>query len=434
MLSLTNFDISIFSIILLCVSTICAIFLLTFYRSRIARVTKHSKDCKPTIIESKTNSIPNDDDYNDNFKNDGSSAFSLDFDVETPTTSVLLPPVPTASVIVYSNDEATNLASLLPQILKQEYPNDFEVIVVNDGSVESTSDVVSELQLHHSNLYLTYTPDRSRNLSRKKLALTLGIKAARYEVVVCVNANSRINSVHWLSLMTRNFNEKTDVVIGYATPDIDSDNERGRRRRAFDRVAEAVIYLSAAISGSPFRGFSYNLAYRRECFFNNKGFSRSLNLHYGDDDIFINEITTPHNTAVELSDESIVECRFHHPVISHNELKRRYNYTAKYLRKNTSLFFGACSCVAWLWLISSIAAILVSIPNLFSIIFSTVSAIIIALILWIPLIITWRKAMDTLKSRKLLITIPWLVLTRPFYNAIYKIKNKINYRRNHTWI
>lgn len=434
MLSLTDFNISIFSILPLCISAICATFLLISYRSRIARVSKHCRDCKPTIIENAINNTSSDEDFDDDFNNDGSSAFSLDFEVETPTTSVLLPPLPTASVIVYSNDEATNLASLLPQILKQDYPNEFEVIVVNDGSVESTSDVVSELQLNYSNLYLTYTPDRSRNLSRKKLALTLGIKAARYEVVVCVNANSRINSTHWLSLMTRNFNEKTDVVIGYATPDVEADQERGRRRRAFDRVAEAVKYLSAAISDTPFRGFSYNLAYRRHCFFDNKGFSRSLNLHYGDDDVFINEITNSHNTAVELSEESMVECRFYHPVASHNELKRRYNYTAKYLRKNASIFFGACSSVTWLWLLSSLAAILVSIPNLFSIIFSTVVALIIALVLWIPLIITWRNTMIALKSRKLMLTIPWFVLTRPFYNAIYKIKNKIDYRRNHTWI
>lgn len=431
MSALFTFNIPTLSIILLCIAAICAILLLVIYRSRIASVAKHCQACQPTIIShnSSAQTPPEEE-----LQQESSSAFSLDFAVETPETSILLPPLPSASVIVYSNDEATNLASLLPQILQQSYPAQFEVIVVNDGSAESTSDVVSELQLTYPNLYLTYTPDRSRNLSRKKLALTLGIKAARYDVIVCVNANSRINSPHWLSLMTRNFNDGIDVVIGYATPDAETDNFLGRRRRAFDRVAEAVTYLSAAINNSPFRGFSYNIAYRRECFFNNKGFSRSLNLHYGDDDIFINEISNSRNTAVELSDDSIVECRFYHPVDSHNELKRRYSYTAKYLRQDTRLLFGACSCTTWIWFLSSIFAIVVAIPDLTPMAFIFAIDLIIALGLWIPLIFTWRKAMSALKSRRLMFSIPGLMLSRPFYNLIYKIKNKINYRRNHTWI
>ena len=424
------FDISPISILFICISAICAVFLLVFYRARIARIASHQKDCQPTKIK---NNIPEVEEEVFEEENHN-SAFVLDFEAEVPETSILLPPLPNASVIVYSNDEATNLATLLPQILKQNYPAQFEVIVVNDGSAESTSDIVSELQLSYSNLYLTYTPDRSRNLSRKKLALTIGIKAARYEIVVCVNANSRINSPHWLSLMTRNFNDGTDVVIGYATPDAAKDTYRGRRYRAFDRAAEAVTYLSAAIGNAPFRGFSYNLAYRRECFFNNKGFSRSLNLHFGDDDVFINEITNNRNTVVELSEDSIVECCFYHPVKSHNELKRRYNYTAKYLRKNASLFFGACSCATWIWFLSSIFAILASLPDLMSTIFVLSAITILSLILWIPLIFTWRKALTALKARRLMLTIPWFMLFRPFHNAYYKIKNKIYYRRNHTWL
>lgn len=423
MSTLLDFNISLITASFLAVAVVAATLLLTLYRSRVARVARHKAACEPC-----------DEASNNDTEQEHSSAFDLESDDESFATDSSGASLPSASVVIYSNDEATNLARLLPQVLGQDYNGSFEVIVVNDGSAESTSDVVSELQMIYPNLYLTYTPDRSRNLSRKKLALTLGIKAARYEVVVLLNANSRINSNRWLSLITRNFTPGIDVVIGYATPVVESDKFMGRRRRAFDRVAEAVTYLSAAIGNSPFRGFGYNLAYRRECFFNNKGFSRSLNLHYGDDDVFINEITNSHNTAVELADDSIVECLYYHPVDSHNELKRRYNYTAKFLRKGSRLFFGLCSFTAWIWLLSSIAAILSALPHLINVAITAAIAFIIALMLWIPLIATWRKAMKALKSRSLMFTIPWFVLTRPFINAYYKIKNRINYRRNHTWI
>ncbi len=425
------FDIEIptITIVLLGIATIAAIFLLTIYRNRIACVARHKKKCQPQATSTSDNMQESDCEGTD-----AHAQFDLDLIAESPATSHEFPSLPSASVIIYSNDEASNLARLLPQILGQDYPAQFEVIVVNDGSAESTSDVVSELQMIYPNLYLTYTPDRSRNLSRKKLAITLGIKAARYDVVIMLNANSRVNSNHWLSLMARNFIDGIDVVIGYATPDIESDTFMGCRRRAFDRVAEAITYLSAAIGNAPFRGFSYNLAYRRERFFKNKGFSRSLNLHYGDDDVFINEIANKRNTAVELCDDSIVECRFYHPVDSHNELKRRYNYTAKYLRKGPRLFFGLCSFTIWIWLLSSIAAPLSALPNLLGVAITAAIALIIALVLWLPLISTWRKAMKALKSRPLVLTIPWFILTRPFINAYYKIKNRIDYRRNHTWI
>lgn len=406
-----NFDISLTTIILLSVSALCILFLLTFYRSRVARIAKHQKKCNEA--ENDSCNISTDDIYHSD------SGFDI-----TPST------LPSASVIVYCNDDATNLAQLLPQILEQDYPAPFEVIVVNDGSVESTSDVVNQLEMTYHNLYLTYTPDRSRSLSRKKLALTIGIKAARYEVVVTVNANSRIHSSQWLSLITRNFDESTDVVIGYATPDASTDTYPGRRRRAFDRVAEATTYLSAALGKAPYRGFSYNLAYRRECFFNNKGFSRSLNLHFGDDDVFINEITTSFNTQVELSNDSIIECQFYDPVETHKILKRRYSYTSRYLRKGYRTFFGISSLTFWIWLLTSLTAIIISLPNLFP----AAIALILSLILWIPITSTWRGTMNALQSRKLRFSIPWLIMTRPFYNAIYKLNSRRNYRRNHTWL
>lgn len=406
-----NFDISLTTIILLSTLAICILFLLIFYRKSISCVAKHQKQCNNA--ENLPTGYSSDDFYHSD------SGFDL-----SPST------LPSASVIVYCNDDATNLAQLLPQILEQDYPAPFEVIVVNDGSVESTSDVVNQLEMTYHNLYLTYTPDRSRSLSRKKLALTLGIKAARHEVIVTVNANSRINSPQWLSLITRNFDEQTDVVIGYATPNPDSDTIKGYRRRAFDRIAEATVYLSAAINHSPYRGFSYNLAYRRQCFFDNKGFSRSLNLHFGEDDVFINEITTQKNTKVELSNDSIVECHFYDPIESHKILKRRYSYTSKYLRKGYRTLFAFYSILLWIWLLLSISTIFISLPNLFP---ATIVAI-LGLILWLPIIYTWRGAAQALKSRLLRLTIPWFVMTRPFYNAIYKLNSKRNSRRNHTWI
>ena len=91
---------------------------------------------------------------------------------------------PEASIIVYSQNDPAPLENLLPVILAQNYPANFEVIVVNDGDSVDVRNTVGTLSDIHRNLYLTHTPDGARSLSRKKLGITLGIKAARHDIVV----------------------------------------------------------------------------------------------------------------------------------------------------------------------------------------------------------------------------------------------------------
>ena len=59
-------------------------------------------------------------------------------DTHSDDTGGQLPPV---SVIVYASYNAAELEETLPGILTQEYPGEFEVIVVNDGSCSELSDV-----------------------------------------------------------------------------------------------------------------------------------------------------------------------------------------------------------------------------------------------------------------------------------------------------
>ena len=53
---------------------------------------------------------------------------------------------PSVSVIVYSRDEAENLARMLPALLTQDYPAPYEVIVVNEGENSAVADVVAAMR------------------------------------------------------------------------------------------------------------------------------------------------------------------------------------------------------------------------------------------------------------------------------------------------
>lgn len=211
---------------------------------------------------------------------------------------------PPVSVIVYAKNESENLKRFLPEILKQEYPT-YEVIVVNDGSTDESDNVLKSLNITYPHLYHTYIPEDVKYLSRKKLALTVGIKAAKYDILLFTEANCRPVSNLWIQKMAQNFTPGTDIVLGIGA----YENKKGflHKLAAYDNMVTGLQYLSSALRHRPYMGSGKNLAYRKELFFQHKGYYKSLNLHAGEDDLFINEIANKKNTKVELSGESITQ-------------------------------------------------------------------------------------------------------------------------------
>lgn len=352
-------------------------------------------------------------------------------EVDRATTGVerdvTMPPV---SVIVYADSDAAGLSRMLPMVLAQDYPAPFEVIVINDGKDEATADFVSCLQLDHRNLYISFVPGDTRNLSRKKLALTIGIKAARYDVLLLTCADAVIPSSRWMSLMARHFRAASvDVVIGYAAPDFSASRGLGSRFRAFDFAASGMRYLSSAILGYPYRGTGWNLAYRRSLFFRHKGFSRTLNLRYGDDDLFISEVSNRSNTAIELSAGSV-------PMIAPDDLprfcrdvKRRRLFTASRLRVPPRGVFALCSVAVWAWLAATVAAVVLCWGNLVVAAFLLVAAV----TLWTPLVMVWRRAASVLRCPSPGLLLPLLMLWRPVAEAVASIGARRARARNYTW-
>lgn len=341
--------------------------------------------------------------------------------------SSLLP----ASVVIYSQGDADELTRMLKTVLEQDYPAAFEVIVVNEGESADVRDAVSMLRASHPNLYLTFTPEGVVNLSRKKLGITLGIKAARYDIAVLTTTAAEIESPLWLRRIMSRFDleGKIEVVLGFAYIDPAEDTAYGRRRRSFDYVADSVRWLAVAIAGKPFRGTEYNIAYRKETFMRNKGFARTLNLHYGDDDIFVSEIANRNNTAVELSDESIVRLRHgNHPRIFNERVLRR-SFTEGHIRRRPR-FLNSLS--GWLQtgaLATGTTAGIIGYPNMQPAIIA--ATIIVAM--FVIDILVWRKAMKALKSRSLMLTLPWLSISYPLRKAFRHLRSKLVHQKKYTW-
>ena len=213
--------------------------------------------------------------------------------------------LPKVSVIVCARNEQTNLSDYLHTLLNQDYPC-YEVIVVNDGSEDDTQQVLERYAQQASNLYITFVPREARVISSKKLALTIGIKAAHYDHLLLTDADCRPESRQWIREMMSGFvqgGEQTEVVLGYG-----AYFEKKTALSSlinYDTLFIGLQYLGMAAAGHAYMGVGRNLAYKKSTFFAHDGFRGMLNERSGDDDLFVNKVTNRHNTAIVCSRNSI---------------------------------------------------------------------------------------------------------------------------------
>lgn len=210
---------------------------------------------------------------------------------ETPAVSIPI------SVIISARNEARNLTENLPYILQQSYPN-YEVVVINDCSTDGSADVLLTIQQEFKHLKVVTITEHTRYKTGKKFALTLGIKAAKNEHLLFTDADCKPATLNWITRMAAQFNPQVQIVLGYS-PYTRTNNFLNPFIR-FETLKTGVNYLSAALTGDAYMGIGRNLAYTKSIFFGAKGFAAHMHVISGDDDLFVNQNSTPQNTAIEI--------------------------------------------------------------------------------------------------------------------------------------
>ena len=102
----------------------------------------------------------------------------------------------------------------LPKVLEQDYPQ-FEVIVVNDRSIDDTPDVLRAMEEKYKSLKVSNIAHTDQHWAGKKYALTIGIKAAQYEHVLLTDADCFPASDQWMREIAKNFRNGKSIVLGY---------------------------------------------------------------------------------------------------------------------------------------------------------------------------------------------------------------------------
>lgn len=241
------------------------------------------------------------------------------------------------SVVICARNEYQNLKKYLPVILDQDYP-EYEVIVVNDVSDDSSADLLDYYAKRFGNLKVINLNQNLNFFEGKKFPLSIGIKSAAHNLILLTDADCVPASNQWIRKMQSKFDEKTEIVLGYGAHEKENNFLNALIR--YDTLLTAMQYFAYALVGKPYMGVGRNLAYRRELFYREKGFSSHYRISSGDDDLFINKVARKRNTKIEVSRQSFTVSRAKESMRDWFIQKRRHFTTSNHYRSSTKFILG----------------------------------------------------------------------------------------------
>lgn len=256
------------------------------------------------------------------------------------------------SVVICARNEAENLRKNLPFFLNQDYPV-FEVIVVNDNSFDKTWDLL--LDVSKKNPILRPINLNEVTLPGKKTALTEGILAARYDVVLLSDADCRPASRHWLRLMQSVLQDDKDIGLGFSP----YRSEKGFLNIfiRFEAIYTAIQYLSFSLVKFPYMGVGRNLIYRKSLFFRAGGFRSHEEIASGDDDLFVNQAADARNTVICIHPNAFVYSQPESSWRGYYHQKSRHLTTGRRYRRRHQAALGALSASHFLHYAAALALV-----------------------------------------------------------------------------
>jgi poly-beta-1,6-N-acetyl-D-glucosamine synthase len=202
------------------------------------------------------------------------------------------------SVVISCKNEEKNIASLLDDLAVQDYlPDLYEVIVVDDNSVDNTLAIVSSF-------CKTGRVRALRNSgSGKKTALRTGIMASDGYLILTTDADCRVGR-HWVSAMESFFSaNRPDLIIGPVHLSVKTGFFQKFQQLEFFSL-QGITAATAGL-GDPVMCNGANLSFTKEVYKRHSG-----DLHGGiasGDDIFLLQRIKAENGKISwLSDNDAV--------------------------------------------------------------------------------------------------------------------------------
>jgi cellulose synthase/poly-beta-1,6-N-acetylglucosamine synthase-like glycosyltransferase len=182
------------------------------------------------------------------------------------------------TVLIPARNEEKNIGRCLDGLLRQDHHHDsIEFIVIDDGSTDATARIVNEYRLKDNRISLLQlgfdpTAQPSRKRGRKPEAITAGIAASKFDVIVTTDADC-IAPPTWISTLTGYLNDETVYVVGPVLED--QGNEFFTRFRALEVLGLIGITGGRIGIRRPVNGHGGNTAFYKSIYNKAGGFDFS---------------------------------------------------------------------------------------------------------------------------------------------------------------
>lgn len=233
------------------------------------------------------------------------------------------------SVVICARNEARQLEALIPILMAQDHA-EFEVVVVNDRSEDDTAEILQWMKPQHERLRIVNIQADEKFSYGKKIALGVGIRAAKHPQVLLTDADCRPPGNDWIACMAAGFANGKRIVIGHS-PYAHEGGITALLER-YDGLNKAMQYISFALAGFPYMGVGRNLGYTTELFYSARQPKKHHHLMSGDDDLFINEVARAKNTTAVIDPRTHMTTRPTTDALTWWMRKRRHYTTARYYR------------------------------------------------------------------------------------------------------
>ena len=156
------------------------------------------------------------------------------------------------SVIICARNEERTIGVLLDELMRQ-ICRAKEIIVVDDGSVDRTADIVAS--------FPAVKLIRTSGIGKKR-ALKLGVEAATCDLIVCTDADCSVSDT-WLQSIASCFATYNPSLI-IAPVRMTANHTCWQQLQAVEFLSLAAVTAGSALSGHPTMCNGANLAFRRE--------------------------------------------------------------------------------------------------------------------------------------------------------------------------
>lgn len=205
------------------------------------------------------------------------------------------------TLLIIAHEQCEQLSRHLPTLLSMQ-GTEYEVVVVDMNSEDGTTDMLTALQEEHQHLHHLSLPVTARDISRERLALHLGMRAATSSRVLVMRPGMEIPGPDWLSSILCRWRPDCHILL------IPTKRARtGGMADYFTAGHEAwrnALDRRMAKGHAHYRAGNCVVGLEKEIFLSHSAPAHHLALQTGTLDIFISHESTNYNTIL-LEEETL---------------------------------------------------------------------------------------------------------------------------------